>query len=306
MRLFYLSLLSFVFVATSSLAVSKVILSKNLPFEPDVREEDLKVTNFPNLPVLVDNNPPPEITGQGAFALDLDSGVVLFEKNPDLRLLPASTTKIFTALVALDHYSLDQVLEVKDIGVDGQRMNLVRGEKIRVRDLLYGLLVFSANDAAEVLAVNFPGGRDSFIRAMNLKAKELNLENTLLSDPSGLKTNDHFTSARDLVMVASVAMRHPFFRAVVGTREALVSSADDKIVHRLRNINELVGKIDGVLGVKTGWTPDSKENLVTYIEKDNKRVMLAILGSQDRFGETKSLIDWIFSSYKWKKIQPSY
>ena len=138
---------------------------------------------------------------------------------------------------------------------------------------------------------------------MNLKAEELGLNNTFFDNPSGLDGEGHVTTARDLVRMSEVAMNRPLFREIVGTKEMIVKSEDKEISHKLVNINELIGKVEGVLGVKTGWTQNARENLVTYIERDDKRVIIVILGSQDRFGETEKLIDWTFNSYEWKKVE---
>lgn len=242
---------------------------------------------------------PPSFSSRSIYAVDVDSGYPLFEKNENEKLYPASTTKIITALVALDYYPLDKVLEVSDLRVEGQKMNLLKGEKITVKDLIFGLLIYSANDAAEVLANNYPGGRDNFIFDMNKKAKEINLNDTRFSNPSGLDNTNHYTTASDLVKASSHAVKNPFFLEVVSTKEKVVTSIDGKIVHNLENINKLVGEIDGVLGVKTGWTENAGENLVSYIEKDNKKIMIVLLGSNDRFGETEKLIGWIFENYYW-------
>jgi D-alanyl-D-alanine carboxypeptidase (penicillin-binding protein 5/6) len=102
------------------------------------------------------------------------------------------------------------------------------------------------------------------------------------------------------VNVSKLAMEKQEFAHIVGTKEIEVKSIDGKITHKLANLNQLLGKVPGVLGVKTGWTENARENLVTYVERDNRKVMLAVLGSQDRFGETKELIDWIFANYIWQ------
>jgi D-alanyl-D-alanine carboxypeptidase (penicillin-binding protein 5/6) len=293
----FLCLMSFVFVASTALALNfKTILPDN------VAETEI-ISSFPPLPVLNQNISFPILSAQAALVVDLDSGISLYEKDPDKPLLPASTTKIMTALVAMENYSEDQVLGVSDEKVEGQKMGLKKGEQITVRDLLYGLLVYSANDAAEVLAKSFEGGRNAFIEAMNQKAKELSLNNTKFSNPSGLDGNGHFTTARDLIRISEVAMEDPKFAEIVGTKTQVVRSIDGKIAHYLTNINELLGKIPGVLGVKTGWTENARENLVTYINRDDHRIMIAVLGSQDRFGETKELIDWIYSSYSWQEVK---
>lgn len=296
-NLLYVSLVSLVFIASSALALSKLTVGQSLVVSKESK-------TFAPVPVLKVEATFPIISAQSALVVDLDSGVTLYDKASDKSLLPASTTKIITALVALDYYQDDLILKVEDeTKVEGQKMGLVKGELIRVSELMYGLLVFSANDAAEILASNFPGGRDSFIVAMNLKAKELNLGNTNFVNPSGLDGALQTSTARDLVRVSAVAMENPKFAKIVGTKDYIAKSVDSKIKHKLVNINELVGKVEGVLGVKTGWTENARENLVTYIERDNKRIILALLGGQDRFGETKELIEWIFENYTWREVK---
>lgn len=302
----YLLMLSFVFLSSSALVLS-------------VGSERLKAIggkgiskNFAPAPIIKENSDFPVISAQAALAVDMNSGISLYEKNPDTALLPASTTKIITALVALDSYPLDSVLKVGNLKIVGQKMGLAFGEEMRVEDLLYGLLVFSANDAAEVLAQGYCAprslgevgscGRDAFITAMNAKAKELSMDNTRFYNPAGLDGNGQETTAKDLVRASEVAMRDPEFAKIVATKEIVVKDVLGQKIHRLRNINELLGKVQGVMGVKTGWTENARENLVTYLERDGHKVMIALLGSQDRFGETKELIDWIFANYSWKPV----
>lgn len=245
----------------------------------------------------------PEVTAQSTFAFDVDSKTVLFEKNPDQEQLPASTTKIMTALVSLNYYPLDAVLKVPSgMNIDGQKMHLIAGEEITVKNLLYGLLVFSANDAAEVLAYNYPGGKASFIEAMNRKALEMKMVNTRFANPSGLDNQYQKTTARDLSFLTLSVLSNETLMEIVGTKRITVTNVDGTIPHRLGNINELLGTVPGVLGVKTGWTENAGENLVTYIDRDNKKVIIVLLGSTDRFGETKTLIDWIYTHYYWTPI----
>jgi D-alanyl-D-alanine carboxypeptidase len=297
--LFFL-ILSFVFIASYALALSPVggaVYQK-------VSDTFIK-KEFPPNPVISKDATFPIFSAQGILAVDLTSEVTLFEKDADKALLPASTTKIVTALVAMNSFNKDGVIEIGNISIEGQKMGLKKGEKITVSDLLYGLLVYSANDAAEALAQNYPGGRDNFVLAMNDFAKSLHLENTNFTNPSGLDgVGNHIVStARDLIRVSTYAMKNPEFAKIVGTKEITVKSIDGKIIHRLISVNELLGKVIGVMGVKTGWTESARENLVTYIERDGHRVMIAVLGSQDRFGETKELINWIFSNYTWQEVK---
>jgi D-alanyl-D-alanine carboxypeptidase (penicillin-binding protein 5/6) len=299
----FLVTLAFIFISTSALALSKstTLLYSNVVEEPSVDRK------FPPNPVLAITDSFPILSAQGALAVDVDSGISLYEKDSDTKLLPASTTKIVTALVALDSYPLDQVITVGKLDVIGQKMGLFSGEQITVENLLYGLLVYSANDAAEVLAQNYPGGYDVFITAMNAKAKELSMINSNFQNPTGLDGNNQITTAKDLVRVSEVAMRNPIFSKMVGTKSVTFSDVYGKVKFNLKNINQLLGVVPGVLGVKTGWTENARENLVTYLERDGqngdtRKVMIAVLGSQDRFGETKELIDWIFSNYDWQEV----
>ncbi len=293
-------MLSFVFIASYALALS--------PAGAIVYQKINKVISkkeYPPVPVISKDATFPIFSAQGVLAVDLPSGVSLFEKDADKALLPASTTKIVTALVAMNSFNKDDVIEIGNIAIEGQKMGLKKGEKITVSSLLYGLLVYSANDAAEVLAQNYTGGRDSFVIAMNQKAKSLHLENTNFTNPSGLDgVGNHIVStARDLIRVSTYAMKDSEFAKIVAIKEITVKSIDGKVAHRLVNLNELLGKVPGVLGVKTGWTESARENLVTYIERDGHKIMIAVLGSQDRFGETKELINWIFANYLWQEVK---
>ncbi len=299
-RLLYLAILAFVFVSTTALAIGGAI-PEIVQYLPVVAKQE---KSFPPLPALKQNSTFPVLSAQGVLAVDLDSGISLYDKNSDGTLLPASTTKIVTALVTLDNYSLDEILTVPKFSVEGQKMGLIEGEQMRVENLLYALLVYSANDAGEVLARNFPGGYDAFIAAMNAKAAQLSMKNSHFDNPVGFDQNAQRTTARDLVRVSEVAMRNPEFAKIVGTKNIIIKDISGKLSYNLRNINELLGKVPGVMGVKTGWTENARENLVTYMERDGHEIMIAVLGSQDRFGETKELIDWIFSNYEWQEVKP--
>lgn len=293
-QLLYLSMIAFVLVATTALSLKQDV--KIIPKNVFSRETS-------KLPVLSKTVGFPILSAQGVLAYDLDSGITLYEKNPEKPLLPASTTKIMTALVSLDAYPLDKVLVIgNEVNVDGQKMGLVAGSEMTVENLLYGLMVYSANDAAVVLAKNYEGGESAFIEAMNKKAVDLGLKNTHFVNPVGLDGELQRSTARDMVLLSSVAMKNSEFAKIVGTKKVTVETVDGKYIYPLSNINELLGKVDGVLGVKTGWTEGARENLVTYIDRDDKKVIVAVLGSQDRFGETKELIDWIYTNYSWKKI----
>lgn len=296
-KFFYLSLLSFILISTTAISMNHGFKSAIDNINPVSSTKA-----FSDIPVLKEGVGYPILSAQSVLAVDITSGVYLYEKDPQKTLLPASTTKIVTALVSLDTYQLDQILKVGKVSVDGQKMGLIWGEEIKFIDLLKGLLIYSSNDAAEVLANNHPGGRDLFIALMNKKSNDLGLTNTHFTNPSGLDNSAHYSTAKDLITISRIAMQDSIFSEIVGTKEETVKSVNGKSIHKLVNINKLLGEVDGVLGVKTGWTENARENLVTYVDRNGRKVMIVVLGSSDRFGETKELIDWIYNNYSWEKV----
>lgn len=251
---------------------------------------------------------PQNLTAKGVIIVDVDSERVLWEKNSDTPLLPASTVKMMTGIVASEKYSPDQYLSVDQDYENGQTMSLKRGEIISVRNLLSGLLISSANDAAMILAKNYPGGEMAFIEAMNNKAAELKMHSTYFANPTGLDSDDDkkllpdfsYSTSADLIKLALAVIRVPLISELVKTQAATVSDYTGKISHNLNNINDLLGKVEGVLGVKTGWTEEAGECLVSITERNGKKIAISILGSADRFGETEKLINWVFSNYRWE------
>lgn len=248
--------------------------------------------------------PGAEFSAAGLIVLDVVSGVFLYKRNEEQELAPASTTKIMTALVALDHYALDDVLTVKTL-VNGQSMNLVAGERITVENLLYGTLIASANDAAYALADNYPGGLNTFIEAMNTKAAELHLTKSHFTNPVGYDDPNHKMTPLDLARLSSISLTNPTIAKMVAIPQITISDVTHTYFHPLSNVNQLLGKIPGVGGIKTGWTEEAGENLVTLVERNGHKVIIVVLKSRDRFGETARLIDWVFGNYRWEEFTPS-
>lgn len=255
----------------------------------------------------------PQITARAALVLDRDSSVLLYGKNEKTRLLPASTVKIMTALVALDHWRLEEILTVATVNDREQDMQLQEGEKITVGNLLYGLLVASANDAALVFAQDYPGGERAFVAAMNRKALGLNLNDTHFANPTGLDSDENgklladysYTTALDLSRLAAVALKNQTIDEIVATPKITITDVSGKITHQLFSINALLGKVEGLKGLKTGWTEEAGECLVGYAERQGRGIISVVLGSQDRFGETAKLINWAFSNHRWEIVTPS-
>lgn len=246
------------------------------------------------------NIEPPFVSAKYIFILDRASKAVLYQKDALKRIYPASTTKMITAIVALEYYPLTQMIQVNRPFSEGQNLGLATGERLSAQQLLYALLVYSANDSAEVLAENYPGGRTSFVAAMNKKALEWGIADTHFTNPSGLDENGHYSTALDLVKIADSAMRYADFSKMVGTETAVLDPGNGHSLLVLKNVNELLGKVPGVMGVKTGFTTGAGQSLVSLVGRDGHEVLFAILGSEDRFGDTKKLIDWVFSNFEWQ------
>ena len=267
--------------------------------KPLTQKIDFEIALPDKLPVKKSASPAPAMTARSAVVIDLPTMSVLYAKNPDLSLLPASTTKIMTALVAIDHYQPDQVLTINENYRIGQILGLKKGSKFTFKSLLYGALVGSGNDAAYALAENYPGGFKAFVMEMNNKGKSLNLNNTYFSNVSGVEAYNHKTTAHDLAVLSAYALNNKTFAGIIGIKTAMISSVDGKQDYLLENTNKLIGKILGVKGVKTGWTENAGECLVAYVERPEGKVLTVLLGSLDRFNETSRLIDWTYRNFSW-------
>ncbi|MBI3485934.1 D-alanyl-D-alanine carboxypeptidase [Candidatus Daviesbacteria bacterium] len=244
----------------------------------------------------------PNFSAEAVLAYDLDLNQVIYQKNIHQRLSPASTTKLLTALVAVDYFKPGDILTVygEDL-VGGSSMGLQVGEKLTFRSLLYGMLLNSGNDAAFTIASNYPGGLNSFVSSMNKKVLDLSLKNSHFENPAGFDGLTHFSSAYDLSQIASKVSQNPQIAKVVSTKETFVTSLDDSKEHYLKNLNKLLGE-DGVLGIKTGFTEKSGENLVGLVMRNSHKVLTVVLASKDRFGETENLINWIYGNFIWKQV----
>ncbi len=265
-----------------------------------VRAYSLPVIS-PTLYPLSDGVKAPYVSSRAVIVQDVSSKTMMYSKSPDTLLLPASITKVMTALVALDHWSdLDTVIEVKNEDrAIGQTIKLEQGERITIKNILYGLLVHSGNDAALALAENFPGGYAGFVSAMNQKAKDLHLDHTTFKNPSGVEQYGHSTTARDLAVLAAYAMQNPIIANMAKTKLITITDITGQIIHRLETTNELLGVIPGVIGLKTGWTTNAGECLVSYVERDGHKIVVVVLGSLDRFSDTTVLINWAYNHHNW-------
>lgn len=240
------------------------------------------------------------VSAEAVYVSDESSGAVLLQKNSAAAIAPASTTKLMTALVARNRYQLDDIVTVRqEAFTEGNTMGLQIGEQITVQNLLYGLLISSGNDAAFALANHHPLGYDGFIAEMNVLADQLYLDQTSFQNPSGLDQDQHQTTARDLTILAREVMKDPLLRSIVGTQLDVVSDISGQSKHSLYNTHALLGVEPGVVGIKTGTTFQAGQALVTQVEKNDQPIIITVLRSQDRYADTRQIINWITTHYSW-------
>ncbi len=262
----------------------------------------IRATNGVNFSYFV-KRPDALASAKALIVYDANENVSLLSKNENVRFAPASTAKIMSALVVLDHYALDDVLEYSQIlaGVDNSKMGLFLNERMSVRNLIYGMMLPSGNDAAQLLARNYPGGVEGFVLAMNKKARELGLSNTLFVDPAGYK-DENYSTAYDLARLGSKALEDPFLSEVIKTRSVTVYDNSGTIPHVLENLNELL-EIPGVNGIKTGFTNEAEGVLTTSFLHNAKQYVIVVLRSKDRFADTRELINGIINDLKSEQVK---
>lgn len=218
-----------------------------------------------------------QLAAWGAIVIDALTGKVLYEKNADAPQYPASTTKIMTALLVIEEGDLDHEVEctLEDSKVGESSLELKPGQHFTRRQMLYGLMLKSANDVAHALGRDNAGSIEAFAEKMTRRAKELGAQNTHFANPNGLHNPDHYTTPRDLALIARAAMQQPFFRQVVGTRE--YNWTVDGAVNPLRNHNRLLERYPGCTGVKTGYTIPAQQVLVSSAMRGNREVISVVM-----------------------------
>jgi serine-type D-Ala-D-Ala carboxypeptidase (penicillin-binding protein 5/6) len=243
------------------------------------------------------------ISALAAVALDDDSKTLLFSKNVNLLFSMASTAKIMTALVAMQHFKMDDVLTIFSDNIEGVTLGFETGQKVQFEDLLYAMLLPSANDAAQAIADNYPGGEAGFVKQMNKVAKSLHLDNTHFADPIGLLDDRDYTTPLDLARLASFALKNKIFSKVVATKEKVITDVDKQISIPIYNLNRLLG-VDGVNGVKTGYTDGAGQVLVTSREQNGRTIISVVMASGDRFLDTQNLLRLISDNITYLSIHP--
>ena len=239
-----------------------------------------------------------DVSAGGVMLMDARTHKVLYAKTAHEKLPMASTTKIMTAILAIEAGNLDALVTVPQeaYGVEGSSMYLRLGEQISMRDLLYGLMLVSGNDAAVAIAVHVGGSVEGFAALMNAKAASLGAHNTHFVTPNGLPDPDHYTTAYDLALIACYAMQNETFREIVGT--TYYQTTTGEIARTVKNKNKILWEYEGGNGVKTGYTMAAGKCLVFAAEREGMQLVGVVLNCPDMFPSAKRLLDYGFETYQ--------
>ena len=241
------------------------------------------------------------VSAESCVLMDASTGRIIYEKNADSQSLIASTTKIMTALVICEQCNvLDRMKIPKEaVGIEGSSMYLQEGEVLTIQELLYGLMLRSGNDAAVALAIYCGGTVEGFAELMNDKARALGMDSTHFVNPNGLDAPGHYSTARDMAVLAAYAMENPIFAQTVGTKSVTVGNRS------LTNHNKLLWQLDGAEGVKTGYTKAAGRILVSSVSRQGRRLVAVTINAPDDWNDHKSLMETGFQSYSVKQIVES-
>ena len=242
----------------------------------------------------------PEVSAKAAIGIEASSGEIFYSKNIHTRLPMASTTKIMTAIIAIEEGELSDTVTVnKDaVGIEGSSIYLYEGERLTLEELLYALMLESANDAAMAIAIHVAGDIESFVMLMNDKAAELGLENTHFDNPHGLDSNGHYTTAYDLGIIAAYGMKNPDFRRIVSTYKMVIPLANGDGARVLINHNKLIRNYDGAIGIKTGYTKKSGRCLVSAASKNGVELICVTISAPSDWQDHEGILDFGYSIYE--------
>ncbi len=301
---------------------SALVLNSTIPtFTPHIIPWDENILLTTQLPIKNEKNISPIIDAKSAIAVDLDTGLILYEKNAQKKLPIASLTKLMTTSIILEENDINKTIKVDKLAtkINGSKIWLVPNEKITIKNLLRASLINSANDAATALAKYNGKTIKHFVEKMNEKSKELKLYSTHFVNPTGLEDMNYLTdkplkneektlentqnlsSAYDLAILSRYAYGKSFIRNTVNKKELEISSKTGTTTYKLKNTNKLLDSYLNVLGLKTGTTDSAGQCLIAIIEnKNHHKILTVVLNSPNRFKETKILADWVFRTYKWQ------
>ena len=257
----------------------------------------------PKIPVAKNGAKTVSILDAEAFILlDVETNTVLARKKEKERIYPASTTKLVTALTALNIYPLDEIVEVDTKYENGKVMGLKKGEKISIRDLVKALLVHSANDAAFILAKQHQNGIDGFIKEMNGILEKNGLEDSNFVNYDGIHGDNHYSTVYDLAQVARLAIKNETVLETVKIKELTVISKNGT-EYLLSSTNELLGVEPEIEGLKTGWTPEAGGCFVGLFNIEGHKLISVVAQSEDRFADSLKLLEWAKENVEWREYE---
>lgn len=289
-----------------SLIILLIICTSNIIIfaDDEIEEYNKKIDNNEinkTIETSANLNDEPKINSRSAVVIDRKSKNIIYGKNENVKKAMASTTKIMTAMVVIQNTNLNNIVEIskKAAGTGGSRLGLKAGDKITVKDLLYGLLLRSGNDCAVALAEYVAGSVQEFSNLMNQNAQMLGLNNTHFVTPHGLDEEEHYTTAYELAVLTDYALKNEIFAQIVNTKSYTININGN--AKTLNNTNELLGNLNGVYGVKTGFTNGAGRCLVTSIKRGNLDIICVVLGAdtkKDRTRDSAKLIEYTFNKYE--------
>ncbi|MDO4744445.1 MAG: D-alanyl-D-alanine carboxypeptidase family protein, partial [Clostridia bacterium] len=247
------------------------------------------------------------LSARSAIVLDAASGRILYSHNANEKRGMASTTKIMTALCALEYGDTEKIITISQTaaGVEGSSMYLAKGEKIKLIDLIYGLMLVSGNDAATAIAESISGSVEKFAVLMNEKAAEIGALDTNFTNPHGLSDDNHYTTAHDLAKITAYAMQNPIFCEIVSTKSKKLPQNEGGYPRHLVNHNKFLSMYESCIGVKTGFTKATGRCLVTAVEKNGMRLICVTLNDPDDWSDHKTLFEDAYASFSPYKIKSS-
>lgn len=288
-------------------------------YSADLSSQENTSESVTEAPVEPDPNDPLGLTAEAAILIDAKTGIVLYEKNPDEKLYPASITKIMTALLILEYGKLDDVLThsheaIYGIGPGSSHIGMREGEQITLLQGLYGILLASANEVCVAAAEHIDGSEDAFVERMNKKAEELGAKNTHFVNPHGYHDNDHYTTARDMSVIMREAVKQEKFIELISTYTYTIPPTNIVNEQRvLHNTNKLINpynqyRYEPCIGGKTGFTDEAGNNLVTYAEKDGISLISVLMKDKGTtvYTDTKALLEYGFNMFQERKISARY
>jgi len=248
----------------------------------------------------VKNNFLPQINTGSYILIDNATNKILASKNPQEKIYPASTTKLATAITALNLYPLDEIITIKQSYHQGKVVGFQVGEKLTVKSLVTALLVYSGNDAAFNLASHHPHDIAGFITNMNQLMAKFNLKNTSFINYDGLHSPNHYSTVYDLSQLGRIALKNPIIVDVVKNKKNEITDVSGQIKHELVSTNELLDKVPEIEGLKTGWTPEAGGCFVGLLNINGHKLISVVAQSEDRFGDTQKILEWAKQTVVWE------